>query len=88
MFDEADDDITFTEYEIGTINLNEESEEATVMVTLEWYRVPYYVIEETEIRETWTVNEEDDYWWLTERSDPEDPVSTERYRFAQELIVE
>jgi len=85
---EDDDDICFTEYEIGQIDLNAETEQATVIVTLRWYRVPYYVVEETEVRETWTLNEEDEYWWLTSRNDPDDPVVTERYRFATDAVEE
>ena len=87
-FDDVDDDIYFTEFEIGTIEMDEETDQASVRITLTWYRIPYYVIEETEIRETWTISDEDDYWWLTARTDPEEPVNPERYRFAYDLAAE
>ena len=53
--------------ELGVIDLNPETQIANVMVTLKWYEIPYYIIRETRLRETWTFDEQTEYWVLTER---------------------
>lgn len=74
QFEEMGDEVRFTEYETGVVDLNAETQEATILVTLRWYEEPYYVVRETQVRETWRFDEESEYWWLVSRSDPEEPL--------------
>jgi hypothetical protein len=76
-YEEIGDDVRFIEYEVGTIDLDAEAKQAIVMVTIRWYEIPYYVVEETRVRETWQYDEETEYWWLIERADPEALPSAE-----------
>jgi hypothetical protein len=69
--EEIGDELVFTEYEVGSIDLNAAEQQAIIQVTLKWYRVPSYIVQETRVRETWSFDEELEVWWLDERSDPE-----------------
>ncbi|MCA9561907.1 MAG: hypothetical protein KC561_00395 [Myxococcales bacterium] len=61
--------IHYTEFEVGTIDVNRVDESAIVTVTLRWYREPDYTIRQTRVRQVWVQDDENDYWYLTERSD-------------------
>lgn len=63
-------DVRYTEYQIGQLSLNYEGDEAIVWVTLTWFRQPDYTIQRVQLVETWHLDEETEYWWLVERSDP------------------
>lgn len=64
-------DVRYTEYQIGQVNLNYEGDEAVVWVTLTWFREPDYTIQYIQLVEIWRLDEETEYWWLVERSDPD-----------------
>ncbi|MBN1945079.1 MAG: hypothetical protein JW797_05350 [Bradymonadales bacterium] len=66
--EELGDQMRYTEYEIGSIDLNPETQQAVVTVTLKWYQVPQYIIQTTHLRETWTYDKEEEVWWLTDRT--------------------
>lgn len=72
FYEESDDDIRFTEYSVGSVTVDPLSEEATVLVTLSWYAEHSYTIQETQVRETWTYDDESENWILLERNDPEE----------------
>ena len=72
FYEESEDDIRFTEYSVGSVNVGPEGDEAEVLVTLSWYAEHSYTVQETRVRETWTYDDEGENWILTERADPDD----------------
>jgi hypothetical protein len=68
-YDDLDGELRFVEYELGSVDLDAVNNEAVVMVTLSWYRVPYYVVERVRIREVWALDDENDHWWLVRREE-------------------
>ena len=71
FYEESDDDIRFTEYSVRSVAVGPEGEQAEVLVTLSWYAEHSYTIQETQVRETWTYDDESETWTLTERTDPD-----------------
>ncbi len=67
IHDEIGDELRFTEYELGTIDLTSDEQEATVAVTLSWYTETSQIVQDTRLEETWTYDEESEFWFLTQR---------------------
>ena len=72
FYEESEDNVHFTEFSVGSVDMGPENEEATVLVTLSWYAEASYTVQETRVRETWVYDEEVEIWILTERTDPDE----------------
>ena len=60
-------EITYTEFSVGSLDLDQEAQTATVIVTLKWYVEPNYTVQETQIQEHWRFNADDEQWVLVSR---------------------
>ena len=67
MHEELGDDFEVTEFEIESIMLHRTSDEAEVVVWMQWFRLPSTRVEEATYREHWEYSDESRVWMLRER---------------------
>jgi hypothetical protein len=67
-------EISYTEFSVGSLDLDQEAQTATVIVTLKWYVEPNYTVQETQIQEHWRFNADGEQWVLVSRMNMNGPV--------------
>lgn len=67
--EEVGDDVRYTEFEVGAIDVNGEDLEARVTVTVSWFEEHSYTLRETRMSETWAFDEESEHWMLTDMTE-------------------
>ena len=67
LYQEIGDNIEYTEFDVGVINMDPVSEEVSVTVTLHWLDQNTLTLKQTRIEETWALDPETEYWYIANR---------------------
>jgi len=67
LYEEIGDNIEFTEFELGVMNMDPVTEYVSVTVTLHWLDQNTLTLEETRIEETWAQDPDTDFWYIASR---------------------